>query len=299
MSQETSQPGRLVGQLPGGRRTKFAVIAVWLVVLLAIGPLAGKFEDAQENDPVDYLPASAESVETINQLEGFPSEDQADAITVFHRDGGLTAEDRAAIERVRAAINERVRTEINAERPETVAETGPAADLGRRRHCAADDADHGSRGSQRRCGGPAHRHAGGDQGRARLAAERPEAEVTGPAGFAADAVEVFNDINGTLLFATAALVLLLLIVIYRSPIFWMIPFFSVLLAEITTRGLGYLLADAGVTVTGQSGGILPVLVFGAGHRLRAADGLALPRGAAPARGQARRDPRCDAPDQSR
>ena len=32
----------------------------------------------------------------------------------------------------------------------------------------------------------------------------------------------------------------------------------------TTRGLGYLLAEAGVTVTGQSGGILPVLVFGAG-----------------------------------
>ncbi|MGH2983707.1 MAG: MMPL family transporter [Solirubrobacterales bacterium] len=88
--------------------------------------------------------------------------------------------------------------------------------------------------------------------------------MTGPAGFAADAVEVFNDIDGTLLYATAALVLLLLIVIYRSPIFWMIPFFSVLLAEVTTRGLGYLIADAGVTVTGQSGGILPVLVFGAG-----------------------------------
>ena len=91
-----------------------------------------------------------------------------------------------------------------------------------------------------------------------------EAEVTGPAGFAADAVEVFNDINSTLLLATAGLVLVLLIVIYRSPIFWLIPFFSVLLAEVTTRGLGYLLAEAGVTVTGQSGGILPVLVFGAG-----------------------------------
>ena len=88
--------------------------------------------------------------------------------------------------------------------------------------------------------------------------------MTGPAGFAADAVEVFNDINGTLLSRPPALVLVLLIVIYRSPIFWMIPFFSVLLAEVTTRGLGYLIADAGVTVTGQSGGILPVLVFGAG-----------------------------------
>ncbi len=58
--------------------------------------------------------------------------------------------------------------------------------------------------------------------------------------------------------------LVLLIAIYRSPIFWLIPLFSVILAEVTSRGMGYLLAEAGVTVTGQSGGILPVLVFGAG-----------------------------------
>ena len=90
------------------------------------------------------------------------------------------------------------------------------------------------------------------------------AAVTGPAGFAADAIEVFDSINGTLLYATALLVLVLLIIIYRSPIFWLIPLFSVILAEITSRGVGYLLAEAGVTVTGQSGGILPVLVFGAG-----------------------------------
>ena len=88
--------------------------------------------------------------------------------------------------------------------------------------------------------------------------------MTGPAGFSADAIDVFDSINGALLYATALLVLVLLIIIYRSPIFWLIPFFSVIIAEITSRGLGYLLAEAGVTVTGQSGGILPVLVFGAG-----------------------------------
>jgi RND superfamily putative drug exporter len=240
------------------------VIGVWLVVLFAIGPLAGKFEDAQENDPADYLPANAESVKTLDRLDGFPSDDQADAITVFHRDGGLTAADRAAIEQVRTRINERVRTEINAERAGTVALTGPAQ----------TSTDRGTALLTTPITVP--EAAGGDA--EDLLTDTPEeikselvslpsgleAEVTGPAGFASDAVEVFNDINGTLLLATAGLVLLLLIVIYRSPIFWLIPFFSVLLAEVTTRGLGYLIADAGVTVTGQSGGILPVLVFGAG-----------------------------------
>ena len=118
--------------------------------------------------------------------------------------------------------------------------------------------------------------------------------MTGPAGFSADAIDVFDSINGALLYATALLVLILLIIIYRSPIFWLIPFFSVILAEVTSRGMGYLLAEAGVTVTGQSGGILPVLVFGAGTDYalllvsRYREELRTPRG------QARRRPGRDA-----
>ena len=100
--------------------------------------------------------------------------------------------------------------------------------------------------------------------RARAARGRPQVEVTGAAGFGADAIEVFGDINGQLLLAAGGLVLILLILIYRSPIFWTIPFFTVLFAEACARGFGYLLAEAGVTINGQSGGILPVLVFGAG-----------------------------------
>jgi putative drug exporter of the RND superfamily len=251
-------------QLPGGRRSKFAVIGVWLVVLLAIGPLSGKFEDAQENDPIDYLPGGAESVNALEELEGFPSEGEADAITVFYRDGGLTADDRATIARVRTAINDEIRPTYNDELAGAVGETGPAV-LSKGGDTAllttpitvpdeaTGDAEDILTDTPEDIKGELDGLPSG-----------LEAKVTGPAGFSADAVEVFDEINGTLLLATASLVLLLLIVIYRSPIFWMIPFVSVLLAEVTSRGLGYLLAEAGVTVTGQSGGILPVLVFGAG-----------------------------------
>ena len=95
-----------------------------------------------------------------------------------------------------------------------------------------------------------------------LRADGLQVEVTGAAGYGADAIEVFGDINGQLLLAAGGLVLFLLILIYRSPIFWTIPFFTVLFAEISSRGFGYLLAEAGVTINGQSGAILPVLVFG-------------------------------------
>ena len=246
---------RNLAQLPGGRRTKFAVVGIWVLIALAIGPLSGKFEDAQKNDPVDYLPGSAESVKALQELENFPSGDDADAITVFHRDGGLTAADRAAIARTRASIN--------AERRKDVAVTGPAVysrDGGTALLTTPIKVEDGSNEAADLLVDTT------DDIKADLSAlpDGLDAKVTGPAGFSADAIDVFGDIDGTLLYATAALVLILLIVIYRSPIFWLIPFFSVLLAEVSSRGFGYLLAEAGVTVTGQSGGILPVLVFGAG-----------------------------------
>ena len=52
--------------------------------------------------------------------------------------------------------------------------------------------------------------------------------------------------------------------IYRSPIFWAIPLITVLFAEVLSRGIGYWLAKAGVTINGQTSGVLSVLVFGVG-----------------------------------
>ncbi len=128
---------RSLAQLPGGRRTKFAVVGVWIVILMAIGPLSSKFEDAQQNRPVDYLPNSAESVKALNATEDFPSGDTAEAITVFHRDGGLTAADRAVIAKTRSTAN--------AERREGVGATGPARISQGRWHGAPDDPDQGQR----------------------------------------------------------------------------------------------------------------------------------------------------------
>ena len=91
-----------------------------------------------------------------------------------------------------------------------------------------------------------------------------EAKVTGGAGYSADAIKVFEGINGTLVGAAFLLVLLLLIVIYRSPIFWLVPLLSVAFAEVATRAIGYELTTLGVTVNGQSSSILSILVLGAG-----------------------------------
>jgi hypothetical protein len=91
-----------------------------------------------------------------------------------------------------------------------------------------------------------------------------QAKVTGPGGVSYDASQVFKSINGKLLLVTVLLVFVLLILIYRSPIFWAIPLLSVGLAEAIAEGVGYLLTQLGVTINSQSAGILTVLVFGTG-----------------------------------
>ncbi len=91
-----------------------------------------------------------------------------------------------------------------------------------------------------------------------------EVKITGGAGYAADAIEVFESINGTLLLAAVTLVIVLLILIYRSPIFLFIPLAAVMFAEVLARSLGYGLSELGVTINGQSSSIMSIMVLGAG-----------------------------------
>ncbi len=91
-----------------------------------------------------------------------------------------------------------------------------------------------------------------------------EVKITGGAGYGADAIEVFESINGTLLLAAVTLVIVLLILIYRSPIFLFIPLAAVIFAEILARSVGYGLSELGVTINGQSSSIMSIMVLGAG-----------------------------------
>jgi RND superfamily putative drug exporter len=91
-----------------------------------------------------------------------------------------------------------------------------------------------------------------------------EPYVTGPGGLLGDLFGAFGDIDSKLLLTTLAVVAVILIVVYRSPILWIIPLLSSLLALSTAGGIVYLLAKNDIIdVDGQSQGILSVLVIGA------------------------------------
>ena len=88
--------------------------------------------------------------------------------------------------------------------------------------------------------------------------------TTGFAGILADLFGAFGSIDSALLLTTAGVVALILIVVYRSPILWILPLMSAGLALTLSGGVIYLLAKNDViTLDGQSQGILSVLVLGA------------------------------------
>ena len=75
---------------------------------------------------------------------------------------------------------------------------------------------------------------------------------------------MFKGIDGTLLYTALAVVIVILLITYRSPVLWLLPVVSSGVALITAEAVIYLLAaHAGLVVNAQSAGILQVLVFGA------------------------------------
>jgi RND superfamily putative drug exporter len=93
--------------------------------------------------------------------------------------------------------------------------------------------------------------------------------VPGPLGTAADSSKTFNGIDSTLLYSTLAVVIVILLITYRSPVLWLLPVISSVVALITAQAVIYLLAaHAGLTVNGLSAGILLVLVFAPARIMR-------------------------------
>ena len=279
-----------------GRRAKWIVFAVWFVVIfVAAGPanLPGKFEDAESNEATSYLPGDAESTAALKATEALQKGELAPAVIVFRRDSGLTAADRRTIvedvgkmtaRRFPGVVPDGV-TAAAGGNPEGSTPVPPPVEV---KGCGSlttavpdQPADYApfvgptcsidgkaaivtayikGNGEGERIVNPVkywREVLPSDDGGL-------QAKITGGAGFSADAIEVFEGINGTLLLAALSLVIFLLIVIYRSPIFFLIPLLAVVFAETLSRSLGYGLTELGVTVNGQSSSIMSVLVLGAG-----------------------------------
>lgn len=87
--------------------------------------------------------------------------------------------------------------------------------------------------------------------------------VTGPAGIGVDTMNLFSRADLVLLFSTVGLILILLIVIYRSPLLALIPLLAAAFVyEVVNQVLG-LMGKAGVLMNNQTLSIMTILLFAA------------------------------------
>ncbi|MBI3429244.1 MAG: MMPL family transporter [Actinobacteria bacterium] len=88
--------------------------------------------------------------------------------------------------------------------------------------------------------------------------------VTGIGALLSDLFGAFSGIDSSLLFTTLGVVSFILILVYRSPVLWILPLLSALVALSAAGGVVYLLAKSkNISLNGQSQGILTILVLGA------------------------------------
>ncbi|PJI90915.1 MMPL family transporter [Luteimicrobium subarcticum] len=234
------------------RWVKWGVLAFWVAVLAVLGPLAGKLSGVESNEAKSWLPAQAESTQVLDVAEKFSDPDTIPAVVLYVRDGGLTQADMAAIQQDVATYSQRTDLDGKVVGP-VPSEDGEAAQV-------VVPVNRGPNGWEEMSG-----VVDDLRGTAQDGAAGMSVYVTGPAGNAADSSDAFAGIDSTLLLVAGGVVILILLLTYRSPVLWIFPLVSAGVALTVSQGVIYLLAEhAGLTVNAQSAGILTVLVFGAG-----------------------------------
>lgn len=268
------QEGSGYGRWVAGKRSKWITLLVWIIIAVVLGMVWPAVGDRETNNAQD-LSESKPSVQAAALTEKeFPGGEGLPALIVWRQAGGLTDEQIQNIQ----ALTERLDQDPVEQQQSVVPlyQLPPQALKGQ----LSED------GSTLVM--PLFFNEGADSEQLKEAIEALEqktqdifganpfdvaiddtntliARVTGPVGISIDASGLFSSADVSLLIATVVLVLVLLLLIYRSPVLAIIPIIAVGFAYMVTSPILGFMADQGwITVDAQSISIMTVLLFGAG-----------------------------------
>ncbi|MEE1940948.1 MMPL family transporter [Streptomyces sp. TRM 70361] len=226
-----------------------ALIVVWLAVGGAFGPYAGKISEVSTNDQSSFLPESAESTKVTEQRKAFQQTDSVPAIVVWEAEEGRIGPEQR--QRATAALRELSGAEWAVGRPSPAvpSEDGRALQGVVQLSAGLDDGLPGAIDSILETAGQV---------------PGTEVHVAGPAATQADLSEAFAGIDGLLLGVALSVVLLILLLVYRSALLPLAIILGSVFALSLATAIVYFLADRDlVRVDGQVQGILFILVIGA------------------------------------
>ncbi|GAB3816887.1 MMPL family transporter [Tessaracoccus terricola] len=221
-----------------------ALVASILVVVAGMGGLRGEFPEVASQS----APAASESRRAAELAAQFPGHDLAPVILLAHRSAGLTDADLEFLQ----GATERVAAEAGTEAGRlTPSDDGQAAITTVMTEAELPSAELADAITELR-----------EAARAEPAPSGLEFYLTGGPAYGADIVKAFDGADVTLLLVTIAIVAVLLLLTYRSPVLWLVPLAVVAVAD-------QLANLASTRIAGTLGlqfdvGIVSVLVFGAG-----------------------------------
>jgi RND superfamily putative drug exporter len=253
--------GRLTGPV-----TKWVVLVAVLILTGVLGTLGGKLADVKDNEQSSWVPSSAESTKVADQLSKTVNPNDIPTFVAYHREGGLTADDLAAMDEQAAQINQvdgvtdtgaltpnaaKALQAQGANAPDLISEDGEVAYVYFTFNLGKD--------GWNKIADPV------EEIQAITEIDGVDTYVGGFGGQAYDFINSFDGSHVQLLLITVGVVILILLFTYRSPILWILPIACALVANTMAGGVVYLLAKyAGLVVNDQSQYILSILVIGAG-----------------------------------
>ena len=240
------------------------VIVVWLGISGAGGQTFGKLSSVQENENSVFLPSSAESTKVAAEHEQFVTSDAVPGLFVIDavtpdRLGEIQAwADRVGAVAIEGDPEARSVREALASDPVAVPSEDGEAALVIFEISADVFGENAGEGTIGELVVKTVRHEWTQSG-----LDSP-GYFTGAAGIVADLVGAFAGIDGILLLVALTVVLIILLIVYRSPVLPFLVLATAMIALTAAIIAVYALATNDViTLNGQSQGIMFILVVGA------------------------------------
>ncbi|ALV46231.1 hypothetical protein MB46_12790 [Arthrobacter alpinus] len=231
------------------------LIIVWLMAAGLGGPTFGKISDVSTNDQASFLPASAESTVARDWQLKFVDSNVIPAVVLLTSEKALTQEQLGEI----AGLSKKLGEVGGVQEPEAPATTSIAGPIPSEDNKAVEFlVPIAATGEIKDVVGEL---------REALAASAPaglSVYVTGPAGLTADLVSAFGGIDGVLLLVALVAVFIILLIVYRSVVLPLLVLFTSVFALCASILVVYYMASWDwIKLSGQSQGILSILVIGA------------------------------------
>jgi RND superfamily putative drug exporter len=253
----------------GVRWVALLAVLAWLAIGGVGGPLVGRLSEVQTNDNANFLPASAESTAVNEFVQKTTDTQTLPYLIVLEKTSGLTPADLQAVQAYVAAIPNLTLAEDRSRTVGEFLEAPPQAAIPSQDQqaalipvafLAAKAQDTVAGTSVLYAVAEALRSAGTTQ----LAPAGMAVHVTGPGGFFADFITAFEGIDGILLLVALGVVFVILLIVYRSPILPIAVLVTALFGLSVAALVIFPLAKNGsIDLSGQSQGILSILVVGA------------------------------------